>query len=137
VYGERYINRKKYLRKDKKLIKLFTKLHNKTHYMLVNGVQKSTLESLRVLGLSTDQFTEIITSEIVGENKPSQKGFRYILEKTKLPPASHLMIGDRDAVDLAPARALGMRTCLVWLDTSGDHADVTLPTVYDISDVLL
>ncbi len=137
LYGERYIDRKKYLRRDEKLIGLLKALRHLTHYMLVNGVQASTLENLRVLGLSTNQFTEIITSEIVGENKPSEKGFRYILEKTKLPPAVHLMIGDRQDVDLTPAKKLGMKTCLVWTEKPSEVADATLPTVYDLIHILV
>ncbi len=136
LYGEQYIDRKKYLSRDEKLIGLFKALHHLTHYMLVNGVQASTLENLQVLGLSTNQFTEIITSEIVGENKPSEKGFRYILEKTKLPPQQHLMIGDREAVDLVPAKTLGMKTCLVWSEKKSAVADVTLPTVYEIATLI-
>ena len=49
----------------------------------------------------------------------------------------HLMIGDRDPVDLAPAQALGMHTCLVWTDTPGQHADITIPTTYDLEQYLL
>ena len=136
LYGERYIDRKKYLHRDEKLIALFKKIHHLTHYMLVNGVQESTLESLGVLGLSTDRFIEIITSEIVGENKPSEKGFRYILDKTGLPPDQHLMIGDREAVDLVPAKNLGMKTCLVWSDAPSPVADFTIPTVYDVGNII-
>lgn len=137
LYGERYIDRKKYLRRDEKLIALFKKLRHLVHYMLVNGVKKSTLENLIILGLSPDQFADIITSEMVGENKPSEKGFRHILEKTGLPAYQHLMIGDREAVDLVPAKNLGMKTCLVWTETTSAVADCFLPTVYDLDTVLL
>lgn len=126
----------KYLKKDSRLTELFAKLSHLTHYMLVNGSQSSVRRGADLLGLDTGIFTEIVTSEIVGETKPSQKGFRYILEKTGLPATSHLMVGDREKVDLAPARELGIRTCLVWQDTPGDIAEVTLPTVYDVVSVL-
>ncbi len=135
---EQYKDRTKYLKRDEKLISMFGKLSGFTHYMLVNGIQEKTRDALKVLGLSPDIFTEIVTSEIVGENKPSEKGFRYILEKTKLPPDQHLMIGDREAVDLVPAKNLGMKTCLVWADPKAQFSstDIVLSTVYDVEKIV-
>jgi len=78
----------------------------------------------------------MVTSETVGTTKPHEAGFRYILAKTKLPPAQHLMIGDREAVDIVPAKKLGMKTCLVWSQVQSQIADITLPTVYDLGKVL-
>lgn len=125
-----------YLKKDDRLTKLFADLSGFTHYMLVNGSQESVARGLSFLGVTPSIFTEIVTSETVGETKPSTKGFAYILQKTGLPPASHMMIGDREAVDLAPAKALGIRTCLVWSDQKSSIADITLSSVYDLSGVL-
>lgn len=134
---EQYFDRRDFLSRDERLIKLFKKLKGYRHIILANGVIARHKETLRVLGVPAETFELFVTSEVVGKTKPHPEGFQYILDYTKLPPAAHLMIGDRDAVDLAPARALGMRTCLVWSDIPGAHADLTIPTVYDISDVLL
>lgn len=137
IEGEQYIDRSKYLHKDIQLIQLFDQLLRFSHYLLVNGIQSVTRESLKLLGIEPGIFSEIVTSEVVGENKPSEKGFRYILEKTKLPPHQHLMIGDREKVDLEPAKKLGIKTCLVWSDTPGRIADVTLSSVYDLAGILV
>lgn len=136
VECEQYKDRLKYLTSDKNLTVLFSKLSGYTHYMLVNGIVEKTIESLARLGVPKNTFAEIVTSETVGVTKPNPKGFQYILQKTGLPPAAHLMIGDREAVDLVPAKSLGMRTCLVWSDTASVVADVTVPTVYDVVNVL-
>jgi len=133
---ERYYDRRKFLSSDSKLIALFKKLRSFRHFILANGVIHRIKETLAVLGIPRDTFEEIVTSEVVGVNKPHEKGFRYILNRSKLPAHDHLMIGDREAVDLAPAKALGMKTCLVWSDTKSLVADVTLPTVYDIEKIL-
>ncbi|MBI4058496.1 HAD family hydrolase [Candidatus Gottesmanbacteria bacterium] len=135
VYGEQYINRAKYLQKDEQLVQLFHALHQYRHFMLVNGTKEVTAQSLIILGLSPHIFEEIVTSELVGANKPSDKGYLYILEKTRLPPAQHLMIGDREMVDLKTAKKLGMKTCLVWA-TEGTIADWVVPTVYDLVELL-
>lgn len=125
-----------YLHKDAKLADMFGKLTGYRHFMLVNGIQQSVLRGLELLGLDRKLFEEIVTSELVGESKPGEAGYRRIREMTGLPFAAHMMIGDREPVDLATAKRLGMKTCLVWSDTPGTIADVTLPTVYAVADML-
>ncbi len=134
---EKYFDRRDYLLRDEKLIGLFAALTRFRHYILANGTRYRLVESLAVLGVPASTFTEIITSEQAGENKPSDKGFRYILDKTGLPASAHMMIGDRESVDLAPAKAVGMHTCLVWSDIVSAIADVTLPTVYEVAQLLV
>ncbi|MDO8451394.1 MAG: HAD family hydrolase [bacterium] len=133
---ERYYDRRKFLARDQMLIDLLKKFSNYQHFILANGVKKNLEKTLEVLGVPIQTFSEIVTSEVSGENKPSEHGFRYILAQTGLPPENHLMIGDREAVDLAPAKKLGMKTCLVWSEVKSEVDDVTVPTVYDISKIL-
>lgn len=132
-----FLNRTQFISRDERLIALFEKLRGLTHYILGNGAKETIREGLAVLGLDEKIFEEIVTSETVGENKPSEKGYRYIMGKTGLPADAHLMIGDREHVDLAPAHALGMKTCLVWATTPGQVADVSIPTVYDLAQFLM
>lgn len=136
--GERYIDRTRYIKgDDKRLVHLFKQMNYFVHYLLVNGVRAKTEIGLKYLGLEPAFFKEIVTSETVGENKPSEVGFRYILHQTGLPPEAHLMIGDREEVDLVPAKSLGMKTCLVWNSVKSNVADITLPTVYDVGKIKL
>lgn len=132
----RYVDYSHYLIPDSKLGALFETLKHFRHLMLVNGTQASVSKGLALLHVDPTIFEEIVTSEIVGETKPSKKGFEYIMEKTGLPASAHLMIGDREFVDLAPAKALGMKTCLVWTDGSSTVASATVSTVYEIVDML-
>ncbi len=136
VEMENYFDRRDFLARDERLIELLAKLKGYRHIILANGVIRRHKETLAVLGVPAETFELFVTSEIVGKTKPHPEGFQYVLHYTNLPPAQHLMIGDRDLVDLAPARALGIRTCLVWSDSRSPHADVTLPTVYDVMRVL-
>ncbi len=81
-----------------------------------------------------------MTSEIVGDNKPSPKGFQYILSQTGLLPQEHLMIGDRVDVDLQPAKKLGMRTCLVTWGRKmerPEYVDEVVETAYTVAELLL
>jgi HAD superfamily hydrolase (TIGR01549 family) len=134
---EHYKDRAKYLKKDPLLQSMFQNLSMFQHYILANGIQSKIKPSLTLLGVPNATFIEIVTSEVVGYNKPNLAGFQYILHKTGLPAYSHLMIGDREAVDLAPAKSLGMKTCLVWSKMQSDVADITLKEVYDIVQALI
>ncbi len=137
VEMEKYFDRREFLSRDEKLIAMFAKLKRFRHFTLANGVIAKHKETLAVLGIAPNIFEEMVTSETVGVTKPDEEGFKYIMRKTGLPPAAHLMIGDREAVDLVPAKALGMKTCLVWSDKKSDVADVTVPTVYEVTSVVL
>ncbi len=134
-YMEKFYDRRRFLVPDEKIVSLFQTLKQFTHYILANGVRHRIEETLGVLGVPARTFREIVTSELSGENKPDERGFRYILGKTGLPAAQHLMIGDREAVDVVPAKKLGMQTCLVWSDTKSAIADVTLSNVYEVESL--
>lgn len=136
VESEKYFDRRKYLHRDLRLIEMFGKLQRFRHFIFANGVIAKHKETLDVLGIPVETFEEFVTAETVGVTKPDPAGFLYIMKKTGLPPNAHLMIGDRELVDIVPANNLGMHTCLVWSETKSAIADVTLPTVYDIVTVL-
>ncbi len=133
---EEYFDRRDFLARDERLIELFRKLKDFRHIILANGIIARHKETLKILGVPANTFELFVTSEVVGKTKPNPAGFEYILNYTKLPPSAHLMIGDREIVDLAPAKALGMKTCLVWSDTKSHIADVTISQVYDLTTVL-
>ncbi len=134
---DEYLNRLQFLKHDDKLVTLFEQLEGYKHFILGNGAKKHIAEAVEVLGIPASTFDEIVTSEIVGVNKPEDNGFRYIMEKTGLPAAEHLMVGDRERVDLLPAKKLGMKTCLVWALKPSMVADITLPNVYELPQILI
>jgi HAD superfamily hydrolase (TIGR01549 family) len=132
---EWYFDRTKYLKYDTKLVDMFKKLSNFRHFILTNGIAAKVREGLNVLGLDFVNFEAIVTSEITGVNKPDPKGLIYIMNITKLPARVHLMVGDRDNVDLVGAQKLGMKTCLVWNES--EIADVSIPTIYDFEKIVV
>lgn len=137
---ELYKDRRPFLSRDQRLIDMFAALKGYVHYFLVNGIAEKVRESLAVIGVRPDIFREIVTAETVGVNKPQPDGFQYILKKTGLPPEAHLMIGDREAVDLVPAKSVGMRTCLVsWGVTEPKTGDVdsVIEDIYTVPDLFV
>lgn len=141
--SETNYDRLQFVRRDPKLAELFNKLKNFRHYVLGNGVKEKLEIAAGALGIPDGTFEEIVTSEVTGANKPATDGYVYILRKTGCKPEEHLMIGDREVVDLAPAKKVGMHTCLVtWgsaypeLSRPGSSVDVTVPNVYAVADIL-
>ena len=66
------------------------------------------VRKLRKLGVS-DYIKYLVTSEEVGEEKPSAKMFKTALKKLKLKPNEVIMIGDSESKDIKGAEALGIR----------------------------
>lgn len=133
---ESRFDRREFVSHDEKLVAMFAKLKHFRHFTLANGLIRGHKETMELLGISPDIFEEMVSPETVGVTKPDEKGFRHILKKTGLPPSAHMMIGDREAVDLVPAKALGMHTCLVWSEKKSTIADITLSTVYELPNIL-
>jgi len=61
--------------------------------------------------------------------------FQTVLDFTKRPGGEHLMIGDRPDVDLAPAKAIGMKTCLIGTEKTQLFVDIACTSVYDIASL--
>lgn len=62
------------------------------------------------LGVSQRLDVAVFSSEI-GRRKPDEAIFRYALERLGAEPEEALMVGDKVAVDIAGAKALGIKTC--------------------------
>lgn len=65
---------------------------------------------LAELGVAERLDVAVFSSEI-GRRKPDPAIFRYALDRLGVEPERALMVGDRVAIDVAGAAALGMRTC--------------------------
>lgn len=139
---EKHFDRCPHLAKDEKLITLFESLRSFRHVMLPNGIEENIRKCLDVLGLSQETFEKIITPETTLVSKPASKPFEDVLAYTQYAPEEHLMIGDRPDVDLKPAKELGMKTCLItWgqpvSEKDEQWCDMLVPTVYDLSSILI
>ena len=82
-------------------------------------------------------FSALVTAEDARAYKPDAAIFRYALERLGDAPGEILHVGFSEKYDLAPARALGLRTAFV--DRIGGppaEADLTVPTVAALADLL-
>jgi HAD superfamily hydrolase (TIGR01458 family) len=67
------------------------------------------------------EFSSGVTATVVG--KPSPAIYRSACELLGLEPERAMMVGDDLETDLPPARAIGMRTCLVRTGKGATFAD--------------
>lgn len=136
-YMDTLYDRTKYLCHDEELVRVFERLRSARHFVLSNGGKAGIVKMLNDIGLGSRRFEEIVTSEVVGENKPGLAGFRYILAVTGRDPGVHIMVGDREEVDIKPAHACGMRSVLVWAGQGvTTEATYIAETVYHVPETV-
>lgn len=130
---QRRINKTDFIKEDPKLLPMFLSLKNFRHFIISNAMVEDDRATLKKLGVPVAIFERIITAQDCQEPKPDPEPFRLLLKITGLPADQHVYIGDRELVDIAPAKKLGMKTILVWGESK--IADLSLPTVYDVANV--
>jgi phosphoglycolate phosphatase/putative hydrolase of the HAD superfamily len=102
-----------FLFKDEKLIEtLFILRKTCMLFTFTNNSTNIARKTLRVLGVE-GFFTEIFSSESIGQPKPSAIPYKLISERFNLPLSSIVAIGDRYNVDLEPAIEMGCSGILV------------------------
>ena len=87
-------------------------LHVKYHLGIIANQPLGTEGRLKHYGIR-DYFSVILSSEEEGISKPDPELFRRALERSGCPSENAWMIGDRPDNDIAPAKALGMKTVRV------------------------
>lgn len=86
------------------------------------------------LKISINDFTHVISGDDIKERKPALDGFHLMIEKSQLPANEILYVGDRVAVDIIPAKQVGIQTCLLY-ETSPE-ADYCFENFRDILGIL-
>ncbi|MEY4110978.1 MAG: hypothetical protein RLZZ46_1333 [Bacteroidota bacterium] len=94
-------------------------------HIITNGFNEVQFTKISHSGLAL-YFTEIITSEIAGVNKPHYDIFRHAISLTGAMPASSLMIGDHWEADIRGAANFGMDQ--VWFNPQGKEVPEPAPT---------
>lgn len=129
------IDKKRYLKKDPKLINLFKNLKSYQHVIVTNTTKKSLAETLKILGLKREIFKAIITKEDTVHYKPNPEPFLKALHLLGIKASECVSIGDSENKDIITPKKLGMKTIMVW--GKSKYADASIPTVYDIQKLLL
>ena len=121
----------KYYKPEPKVYKTLERLKEIVPISVFTNVKPEKFtRTIEAIGIKPELFTFILTGDDVKERKPALDGFHLMIEKSKLLPEEILYVGDRVDVDIKPARAVGMKTCLLW-GKSGD-ADYSFANFEDL-----
>ena len=99
---------------------------------------ESYWEDFRLLGMA-DHVDAIFTSVDAGHLKPHPAVFELALRWAGVPADHCVVIGNKEANDVAPARALGMHTILVYPDDpkpERSRADAVVPDLWECARAL-
>lgn len=97
-------------------IEVLSALNNKYHmHIITNGFSEVQFIKLEKSGLSPF-FEEVITSEMVGVQKPDVKVFEHALKASKATVNESIMIGDDQDSDIMGAQKIGMDQIFVDYD---------------------
>ncbi len=129
------VDKTRYIKQDERLKHMLeVSLCKYKHLIVTNTSRQGTLRTLDALGLRPESFQALITADDVNQSKPNPEPFIKALSVTGAPAEAHLSVGDRETVDIEPAKRLGMRTVLVWGESK--LADCSVQTVYEITRLL-
>lgn len=135
----------------------FEEMPDHHHFRLFDDVMPALLK-LRAAGIRTalisnadedvtvialhfafaDRMDVIVTSALVGYEKPDPRTFRAALDPLGVAPAEALHVGDQPKSDVAGARGVGMQTALI--DRYGrfaDHDGRRVATLTELADQVL
>jgi putative hydrolase of the HAD superfamily len=125
----------KYLHADSRLDAMLARLPQ-TKSIFTNAPADYAWRVLRVLGVAK-HFTDIFDINFIGyQSKPTQLAYAKVIAALPVSADECVMIDDTPR-NLAPAKALGMRTVL--LHRAGDRPDSTdgvdavIETIYDVA----
>ena len=88
---------------------------------------------LQTLEISPQFFTHVLTGDNVQARKPDLDGFKQMIVLSEVPANEIIYIGDRVSADVAPAKVLGIVTCLVWQQSvEADYSTVDFSRLPEI-----
>ena len=94
--------------------------------LFTNARLANVQKTLSVVNVNAEWFTHILSGDDIQNRKPALDGFRVMIEKSGVPAEQILYVGDRVDVDIKPADAVGMLSCLVY--GQSDEADYSFDT---------
>ena len=143
IDGQEFFNRsfsaidlKQYVSPEPKLLRLLNKLRPKYRLGIISNNSRAIVsKKLDAIGIPLNIFDPIVTTYELGVMKPDPDPFLKALELARVSPDEAIYIGDKEETDILGAKAVGMRTIMVW--GKSKHADLSIPTIYSLERILL
>ncbi len=125
----------KLLKHDTQLVELIKEIKSSKKTFLITGSsRKNSISKLDKLGLKLDIFDYVLCIDDPNSDKLYGNPFQQIIAKTGFNPKEHVYVGDREKIDITPAKNAGMKAIYVWGECM--NADASIPTIYDLKNIL-
>lgn len=98
--------------------------------LFTNFVRNKVSLLLNHLEIPKSVFTYNLTGDQIAEKKPALDGFYEMIRLSGLQPGEILYVGDRIDVDIKPAKQLGIKTAILYQDST--EADYVFAHVSDV-----
>jgi len=126
----------KYVTPDSKLVNLIANLKQKYQlFIITNGSGSQVERKLSYLGLDYHDFDPRIYCYDQGWIKPEPAPFLAAIESLKIKPEEIAYVGDRVDIDIAGAKAVGMKTVFLGLDKG--EAGQNCENIYELDKLFL
>ena len=102
--------------------------------IFTNFKREKVVALLEHLQIPSSLFTHTVTGDDVPERKPDLAGFHRMIELSNVPADQTMYVGDRVDVDIKPAKQLGMKTCLIYGESS--EADYCVQSFGEVKKVV-
>lgn len=101
---------------------------------LISNIEKNMDEAISKMGIAS-RLDVVVTSLDAGAAKPQPEIFQYAMNKANVIPAESIYIGDQYQVDMAGAKAAGMKGIL--LDRAGYYREqLDCPRIKSLKEVI-
>jgi len=118
-----------------KLIRSLNKMGVKNS-IYSNSPKAYVLKVIGLLGFRPSDFAYILSAKEAGHKKPDLGGFHKLIKISGILAEEILFVGDRLAVDILPAKKVGLRTAIVWSQNKPRSADFAFKSISAMSKSL-
>ena len=104
-----------YYQPDERIYKTIEAIHDILPIGLLSNSEPDRVDrTLRTVNIDPSWFTYVLTSHDITEPKPDPQGFELMIKRSRLVANEIMFVGDREDVDILPAKRLGIVTVMVW-----------------------
>ena len=124
------------LSRDERVVKLLARVGGSRKQFLITGsAEAEAHKKLEALDIRPGAFALRLYAYSPHNNRLDGSAYRHVAEELGIPLHQLMFVGDRESVDILPAKALGLKTAIV--NAISPHADYQLNQIYDLEELLL
>jgi HAD superfamily hydrolase (TIGR01549 family) len=109
------LDESQYYRPDERVYQTVDAIRKKVPIGLLSNSSLGRVErTLKAVDIDPSWFTHVLTNRDISNPKPHPHGFKLLIAHSRANPNELLFVGDREDVDIIPAKRLGLVTAMVW-----------------------